>query len=147
MTSVGDNIRVQNKNPNSFIYFLIGDTPLFSMSNRSTLIQDNSLHGLDCMNNNIDNVSLLNCYNASITILSALNASFFNCYIDPAIIDNCCFTQNVCMNNCSIVNLDISKNVSFGSLHNLNSSFQNISLSYWNISHANSSSTEWNTIS
>ena len=55
LTSVGDNIRVQNKNRNAFICFLIGDTPMFSMS--STLVQDNSLHGLDCMNNNIDNVA------------------------------------------------------------------------------------------
>ena len=56
--------------------------------------------------------------------LSDLNASFYNCYIDPAVIDNCCFTQNVCMKNRSIVNLDISGNVSFVLLCKLNSSLQ-----------------------
>ena len=56
--------------------------------------------------------------NASIVNVSAINACFENVsitnfYADPAVIDNCSFVYNMCMNNCSIVNLDVSGNVSF----------------------------------
>ena len=114
-------MRVKNKNPSAFIYFLIGDTPMFSMSNRSTLIQDSILHGLDCMNRNVNNVNTLRCENASFT-----NPCLTQSYTDPAIIDNCCITQSVCLMNASIVNLDVSGNVSFVSLRNINTSIQNL---------------------
>ena len=44
---------------------------------------------------------------------------------------NASFVMNTCMNNCSIVNLEITGNVSFQNLKILNSCVQNISLSYW----------------
>ena len=51
--------------------------------------------------------------------------------MDPVVIDKCSFVYNVCMNNCSVVNLDISGNVSFLSLTNRNACVQNISQNFW----------------
>ena len=47
-----------------------------------------------------------------------MHYSIVNAYIDPSVIDNCCFTQSLCMMNASIVNLDVSGNVSFVALRN-----------------------------
>ena len=65
--------------------------------------------------------------------------SIVNAYINPATIDNCSFTQNVCMNNCSIINLEISGNLSFQSFRTLNSTVQNLSQSFFSVSTLNTS--------
>ena len=54
------------------------------------------------------------------------NIAIVNFFEDPAEIDKCSSVYNLCMNNCSVVNLDISGNVSFQGLTNLNTSFSNI---------------------
>ena len=87
-----------------------------------------------------DSVSVINASitNASIMNLCGTNVSFINMYCDPAIIDNCCFVYNVCMNNCSIVNLEVSNSFSCPTLSNL-------SQSYYSVSIGNVSSVAWNT--
>ena len=65
--------------------------------------------------------------NGSFVNACFMNVSIVNMYCDPAMIDNCSFTHNVCMNNYSVVNLEISGNVSFQNLKTLNSVGQNLS--------------------
>ena len=83
---------------------------------------------------------------ASVTYLNCSNASFYNVYIDPAVVDSCSFTQNVCMNKCSIVSLEVSRNFSFVSLHNINALLQNLSQTS-SVSTVNFSITTWNSSS
>ena len=154
------------------IDFKIDNVKIATLSSKDSIF---NVDGAACRNmqgNTIHNVSRIFCEsaslinssvtNASILNLYGTNVSFVNMYCDPAIIDNCCFVYNVCMNNCSIVNLEVSNKFSCPTLSNLSQSYysvsvgnvssvawnvssqlNNISQSYWNISHSNLSITAW----
>ena len=67
-------------------------------------MQQNDLYNVN--NSVIDNT--IQGLNASFLNASFTNVSIVNFYADPAVIDNCCFTHNVCMNNCSVLDLEIT---------------------------------------
>ena len=90
-----------------------------------------------CNNTTINNTVAGN--NASFVNACFMNVRIADLYSNPTIIDYCCFTQNVCMNNCSVVNPEISGNISFSSLKNLNSLAQNLSQSFFSVSTLNTS--------
>ena len=141
---IGGNHFIDVQNPNAYMYFRINGETVASLTSRNQIVLDDPRrYGLDLLHNDLTNVYYMNVsyceiQNTSITNMCCTNACFVNIsvtnfYADPAIIDNCSFVYNVCMNNCSIVNLDISGNVSFQNLKNINTSLSNLSQSVYNL--------------
>ena len=111
-------------NAKTYMYFRINGTTVASLtSTNQLLLDDPNRYGLNMSNNDLSNVYRLDAMsaclstavintvtgtNASFVNTSLTNVSIVNFYADPAVIDYCCFTHNVCMNNYSIVNLDVS---------------------------------------
>ena len=111
-------------NANAYMYFRINGTTVASLTSRNQLLLDDpNRYGLNMCNNDLSNVYRLDAMSAClstavINTVTGTNASFVNAcftnvsivnfYANPAVIDNCCFTHNVCMNNCSVLYLEIS---------------------------------------
>ena len=127
------------------MYFEVNAQALLALKSVGMYPLVNTTPALDILHHKIHNCSFfsavnvsltdsLDCYNICCTNICAVNASFYNLYVDPMTCENASFITKTWMNNCSIQSLEILNNVSCVYINNINSSIQNISLSYWPLS-------------
>ena len=104
------------------------------------------VYRLDALNASLNSTVVNNITGNHASFVNACfcNLSVVNFNADLAVLNSCNFPYNVCINNCSMVNLDISGNMSFQSFKTPNSSLQTLYQSYSNVSTLNLSTTLWN---